>query len=389
FLVSRPVAYPISMASRATRGYWVMDLETKEIVFLKDTWRTNAEDMEVEGDILLSMKGVPNVPTLVCHGDVGDANTYITQTDRYQTAEWNAHRPAIQRLTSQVHYRQVIKEAGYTLESLAGSEELFRAIADVYNGMEFAYELHSRMHRDVSFGNIIFFANQSDRKYGQRQGILIDWELSCVIEKPKARNHWITGTWAFMSINTLSDVPKPHALVHDVESLVYVVFYCAIFYLQWDYNVDTHADILQNFFDHFEQISKEDDSKIVVGGSYKVSNLFNTGRYFKKPKGLPLVIQKWLSRSVQRIYSWYFSAPPDRTPEAQKECARPLFDLTDNIFKDLSNTDREVHPRPNYKGPLLMAVPATPSSTPPSSNLNVAVRRSPRTQPNANASQGS
>lgn len=73
YLVSCPVASPASLASRATRGYWAVNSKTEEVGFLKDTWRTNVADMEIEGEILeqLGRKNVRNVPTLLCHSDVG------------------------------------------------------------------------------------------------------------------------------------------------------------------------------------------------------------------------------------------------------------------------------------------------------------------------------
>lgn len=79
FLVSRPVAAPLSVASRGTRGYWSVKLpdatqnETEyQIAFLKDTWHIEAEDMEKEGEIMVEMveAGVKFVSDIYCHGDV-------------------------------------------------------------------------------------------------------------------------------------------------------------------------------------------------------------------------------------------------------------------------------------------------------------------------------
>ncbi|KAF9484751.1 hypothetical protein BDN70DRAFT_797120 [Pholiota conissans] len=371
-LVSRPVARPRSIASRATRGYWAMDLETKEIVFLKDTWRTNREDMQVEGDILRSIEGIPNVPSVVCYGDVGDTNSpdhgiffgskaYITQTDRYRTAEWNAHRPVISRVTSRIHYRQVTKEAGYPLTHLAGSKELLQAVRDVYHALEAAYVSDGRMHRDVSTGNIILFADDITRTYGNRRGILIDWELSCKIEEEHERKHWRTGTWAFMSLNTLALNPRPHALVHDAESLVYVVFYCAILFLKWDYSPETVEFLIKEFFGHhFAGI--RDTQPFIMGGAGKALNLVQQGDSFTLPTGLPVVIQEWLQRTVDPVSHWVMIKPLDRAAEVQKKMARPLFDLSDDVFKDIPINDREYGERPTPKGRSRIYLPATHSS---------------------------
>lgn len=37
-LISRPVISPLSVTGRGTRGYWAVNIDTKHVVFLKDTW---------------------------------------------------------------------------------------------------------------------------------------------------------------------------------------------------------------------------------------------------------------------------------------------------------------------------------------------------------------
>lgn len=44
YLVSRPVVSPLSIASRAMRGYWAVSREEGKIAFLKDTWRYDTEE---------------------------------------------------------------------------------------------------------------------------------------------------------------------------------------------------------------------------------------------------------------------------------------------------------------------------------------------------------
>ncbi len=69
FLVSRPVVSPLHLTGRATRGHWAVDQLTCKVVFLKDTWRSSPQP---EGVIIqeLHERGVRNIPSLVCHGDV-------------------------------------------------------------------------------------------------------------------------------------------------------------------------------------------------------------------------------------------------------------------------------------------------------------------------------
>lgn len=73
YIVSRPVVYPKTLASRATRGYWAVSL-TGSVVFLKEVWRTYVAGMELEGAILSELRGKdPCVPTILEFGDVSRA----------------------------------------------------------------------------------------------------------------------------------------------------------------------------------------------------------------------------------------------------------------------------------------------------------------------------
>ena len=70
--VSRPLWQSHAIAGRCTAGYWGVLCDTREVVFVKDVWRANAEEVELEGEILkdLREKGVGHIPTVICHGDV-------------------------------------------------------------------------------------------------------------------------------------------------------------------------------------------------------------------------------------------------------------------------------------------------------------------------------
>ncbi|EIW53022.1 uncharacterized protein TRAVEDRAFT_53439 [Trametes versicolor FP-101664 SS1] len=74
FLVGKPAFRASGMAGRGTRGYVALDCKTGRFVWLKDTWRTYLDLLDQEGTVLahLNSKGVPYVPTLICHGDVLD-----------------------------------------------------------------------------------------------------------------------------------------------------------------------------------------------------------------------------------------------------------------------------------------------------------------------------
>ncbi|KAI0655470.1 hypothetical protein C8Q70DRAFT_1020230 [Cubamyces menziesii] len=193
FLVSRPVVSPLDLTGRGTRGYWAVQVLTGRIAFLKDTWRTLSSQLEVEGGVLghLNDLGICNVPTLATHGDVFDVCVgsslqldslrtspvyQETWTEEYEDEPWvctidGAHA----KLSSSIHYRLVTYTVGYSLQSLRGTEELLRAHYDVFRAMRDALAQDSRIHRDLSVGNIILVKEPG---HTTRTGYLIDWEAS-------------------------------------------------------------------------------------------------------------------------------------------------------------------------------------------------------------------
>ena len=71
FLISRPIVSPLQLVGRGTRGYWAVDIETRRVLFVKDTWRSRSPS-GLEGHTLqrLNDVNVRNVPFLIAHGDV-------------------------------------------------------------------------------------------------------------------------------------------------------------------------------------------------------------------------------------------------------------------------------------------------------------------------------
>ncbi|KAI0929786.1 hypothetical protein AcV5_006658 [Taiwanofungus camphoratus] len=162
YLVSRPVASPLSVASGATRGYWAVDANNK-VAFLKDTWRYAVEGMELEGTILneLRQAGVEHVPNLIHHGDVpeqgpcnhesiehdvsdsttmpNESYSQCTRTDDYVASKWlcNGESDGKQRkivVTPHVHYRLTLRTVGYALQTFRGTEELLYGTQDAFHG---------------------------------------------------------------------------------------------------------------------------------------------------------------------------------------------------------------------------------------------------------------
>lgn len=61
------------IVGRCTAGYWGVRCDTKAVVFVKDIWRADVENVGLEGDILkeLQEKGVEHIPAVLSRD--GDA----------------------------------------------------------------------------------------------------------------------------------------------------------------------------------------------------------------------------------------------------------------------------------------------------------------------------
>ena len=203
FLISRPVVSPLSLSGRGTRGFWAVDVLSRRVVFVKDTWRTGPSEGK-EGDTLKHMAelGVRNIPVVVEHGDVptrivGDEQSLserlqtcssflqltghvivddlqTTRTDFFKDAPWIVPGGSnSSHISRRKHYHLVLGSVGYDIRFLRGTEELLHASYDVFTGkcayllwrrhslrkpptaMRDALDKDSRLHRDLSAGNII------------------------------------------------------------------------------------------------------------------------------------------------------------------------------------------------------------------------------------------
>ncbi|KAJ8462800.1 hypothetical protein ONZ51_g10666 [Trametes cubensis] len=247
---------------RCTRGYWAVHAETRRVVFLKDTWRRPDDQ---EGAIIneLNAAGVRNIPTVVAHGDV-----YVNAP------------PAGKKLT--------LGEVGYGLERLKGTRELLSATYDAFHAMRDASDKASRIHRDISVGNIVLVREVDG---APRKGYLIDWEMSDKVdEHGHALERARTGTWRFMSTKILEYPERGHTLQDDMESLLYVVLYCSLLYLPHDVrNPENLHTFIYNFFD-----SSSFGFGKLHGGDAKLANAY-TRNWIQRVKFNSENITDWLN----------------------------------------------------------------------------------------------
>ncbi|OSC97326.1 hypothetical protein PYCCODRAFT_1145209 [Trametes coccinea BRFM310] len=279
FIVSRPVISPLALDGRSTRGYWAVNSASGQIGFLKDTWRTCSQK-EIEGDVLRGLNdlGVRNVPILAFHGDVADSRRVDssdpgfqeTQTNRFYNMSWAGRmRGKIIHVSRRRHYRLVTHTVGQSLKTLRGTEELLHSTYDVFIAMRDALAKDSRIHRDLSVGNIIL-VKESDRAI--RKGYLIDWDASDRIDEAgESLRPGRAGTWAFSSIRVLrgafQEENGKHTFKDDMEALIYVVLYCALLYLPHDLHPRDLTDLYRDFFNQ-----RDDIEGLELGGQGKTAN---------------------------------------------------------------------------------------------------------------------
>ncbi|KAI0775526.1 hypothetical protein BD413DRAFT_688733 [Trametes elegans] len=315
FIVSRPVVSPLVTGGRGTRGFWALDIRTGFVVFLKDTWWSQSRARELEGDLLQRFNDldVRNTPRLVAHGYVPDQvpegsrtiydyKLQITESDSYTQAWWaclvNEQEVHLHR---RHHYRIITTPVGHGLSTVKSTEELLYATYDVFLAMRDAFNKDLGLHRDISESNIIL-VKEPDRTV--RKGYLIDWDASDgVDEAGNSLQAGRAGTWAFMSIRMLN-MKYSHSkqsFQDDMESLLYVVLYCALHYLPHNLTPDHLSSILRALY--------STPSDTTHGGSEKYTNSAFR-KYTKDVQFGSPALHEWLNTVMD------YHSPPDELKEA-------------------------------------------------------------------------
>lgn len=106
------------------------NMETRELVFLKDYWRANVDGIVKEGQIyaILESKGVPNIAPF---GKGNDVSNHTTLTHTLRNEKWACWSREMVLL---VQYRMSLKVVARHLTSFKSSWEFVSAIADAMAG---------------------------------------------------------------------------------------------------------------------------------------------------------------------------------------------------------------------------------------------------------------
>ncbi|PIL24567.1 hypothetical protein GSI_12451 [Ganoderma sinense ZZ0214-1] len=266
FLVCRPHFVADSLVGRCTRGYMAWDVFEGRFCFLKDSWRplvpgrARPEHLVYER---LHSRGVRNIATLVCGGDVGGPRQQLTTTHN--------HFPESKRPTPRVHYRIVTKEIGISLMEFANFGELSNIFMFALTAHFMAWDLAGILHRDVSVGNILIDPVT-------REGFLIDWDLSRLRSElddgPVEPDR--TGTWQFRSALSLAFPRKPYRLSDDIESFVHTYQWMVLRFHE------TEVPNLRKYIENeYEENSKSGIPGIRIGGDSKLSSFSSPVPSFK------------------------------------------------------------------------------------------------------------
>ncbi|KAF5383892.1 hypothetical protein D9757_007383 [Collybiopsis confluens] len=210
FLVSEPFTTShFSPTGRCSRCFLAYDAPQDRVVLLKDHWRVEGYDPEGCTYRALNLIPVPNIPDLVTAGDVLGCPGSTCGNEVFL----EHHQRRIHH-----HYRLVLNTVGHSLTHFESTWQLVGAILDALIAHQVAFEKGSRLHRDISVGNIIIT--------DEGQGMLIDWELSKNVKQEGSRSYERIGTWQFRSICLLEatdEKPVKHTVGDDIESFLWVL----------------------------------------------------------------------------------------------------------------------------------------------------------------------
>ncbi|KAK7688404.1 hypothetical protein QCA50_008777 [Cerrena zonata] len=281
YLICKPSSIPFNLAScgRLTRGFIAVptrspacdrysmhnyDSSTSgdqkgKLYWLKDCWRPANGESESSIYRYLAEKNVPNLPEVVCGGDVEmDGEIQETENDSFLTdpnAIWRRPTGEIQHM---VHHR-IVQGLLIPLWYAESAKELLRAGRDALTTIAGAFHDARVLHQDLSVGNIMLTENRSD---GARQSaVLNDWDRAKRIDFDSNKHH--IGTWEFASVELLREGQAPHEAFDDLESIMWVLLFIAI--RRFNYEGDFHMEMFDEVHPPYHATKYKGRS----GGLYK------------------------------------------------------------------------------------------------------------------------
>ena len=145
YIVGRSIETPRSPTGRATRVFVAMSMDTKKLVFLKDSWRPNFPGMKGESEWFEKLEGARNVFAFLHGSDVrcvvvrgrGRVETPDPDLDLIQRTLTDVHSEefrGIKDMLGYIHYRTVQCEFYVPLYRFRDSKHLTQIMRDIVNG---------------------------------------------------------------------------------------------------------------------------------------------------------------------------------------------------------------------------------------------------------------
>jgi hypothetical protein len=147
YIVGRSISDPKDATGRATRGFVAMSVETKKLVFLKDSWRIDVEDIRPEGhwyQVLVKKRcrGAKYIGAYSHGSDVYATKKIVRCQDEKQrtiTHLYAKDRGRVEAMMGYIHYRVVQPELYLPLKSFRDSKHLTNIMYDVAQGPSFQF----------------------------------------------------------------------------------------------------------------------------------------------------------------------------------------------------------------------------------------------------------
>ncbi|KAI0341720.1 hypothetical protein BDW22DRAFT_1358563 [Trametopsis cervina] len=267
YIVCRPFTKASPLFDWPTRGYLAWGLIEQELMFLKDTWRTEVKGTLSEAQAYERLKDhvFQFLPYVVISGDVSfpGGKRQCTKTQLYTARAYEWSRPGAWP-RNHIHHR-IVQQLALPLHLVRNSRQLTRAIRNTLQVILWASGKPGLLHRDISAGNIML-----DEKM---EGILNDWDHAIEVSEIRAAHRYRTGTWQFMSIAILQDPTKVHSIIDDVESCFWVFFYMACHY----FPIKQGRPNLAKLFDEVSEQVGDDGKIYYIGGDAKATALWFDG----------------------------------------------------------------------------------------------------------------
>ena len=139
YIIGRPTSVVKLPTGRATRGFVAMSVETNRLVFLKDSWRPDVEDIEAEDywHGVLQQKRAEHIGAFSHGSDVYSTKSLIRCHDKKQRTLSNLYAKEhgeLETVMGYTHYRSVQPELYLPLETFKSSKHLTSVMLDIALG---------------------------------------------------------------------------------------------------------------------------------------------------------------------------------------------------------------------------------------------------------------